>query len=107
MQILSFILEYRFRYAVVYLGWVDIDYGNSTTCPILLRQPEFWQYSYAARQDDGTSRSKSTQPRSMTTCPTLYIEKHNHTCSVFRLLSRANFGNVVKNSQLILANVSL
>ena len=31
---------YRVRQVVVDLGWVDIDFGNSTTCPILLGQLE-------------------------------------------------------------------
>ena len=39
----SIILFYRVRKVVVDLGWVDIYFGCSTTCPILLGQLEVWQ----------------------------------------------------------------
>ena len=28
---------------VRYLGWVDIEYGHSTVCPVLLGQMKIWQ----------------------------------------------------------------
>ena len=34
---------YRVGQVVVDLGWVDIDFGHSTTCPILIGQLEVWQ----------------------------------------------------------------
>ena len=43
---------YRVRQVVVDLGWVDIYFGCSTTCPILLVQLEVWQnglWSWAGR----------------------------------------------------------
>ena len=34
---------YRVGQVVVGLGWVDIDFVHSTTCPILLGQLDVWQ----------------------------------------------------------------
>ena len=35
--------KYRVGQVVVHLGWVDINFGRSTTCLILLGQLEVWQ----------------------------------------------------------------
>ena len=35
---------YRARQVVVDLGLADMDFGHSTTCPILLGQQKGWQY---------------------------------------------------------------
>ena len=42
MQILC-VKYYRVGQVVVHLGWVDIYFGCSTTCLILLGQLEVWQ----------------------------------------------------------------
>ena len=34
----GFISSYRVRQVVVHLGWIDINFGHSTTCLILLGQ---------------------------------------------------------------------
>ena len=58
----SLIMEeivYRVNLAVV--GWVVFHFGHSTTCPALFGQMDVWQF--AAGQNEVTSKSKSTQPR--------------------------------------------
>ena len=39
----GFNLLYRLGQVVVDLGWIDISFGHSTTCSILLGQLEVWQ----------------------------------------------------------------
>ena len=55
------------------LGWVDFDSDVPSSCPAaqpVLPNPHWPQQNQA---DIGTSKNKSTQPRSATTSVTLYV----------------------------------
>ena len=54
------------------LGWVDLDFDVPLSHGFWLGWWELGKSGCAAGQDDGTSKSKSTQPRSATISPTLY-----------------------------------
>ena len=62
---------YRATLVVVDLGWVDFDSDVPSSCPAaqpVLPNPHWPQQN---REDIGTSKYKSTQPRSATTSVTL------------------------------------
>ena len=63
--------EYRVTLVVADLGWVDFDSDVPSSCPAaqpVLPNPHWPQQN---RADIGTSKYKSTQPRSATTSVTL------------------------------------
>ena len=45
------------------MGWVDLDFDVPPSARFCLGQWEFGRTGWAGGQDDGTSKSKSTQPR--------------------------------------------
>ena len=53
---------YRVSRLLANLGWVAFDFGCSTLWTLCLGQWEFGRSGWPARQDGGTSKSKSTQP---------------------------------------------
>ena len=52
------------------LGFVALDFECSAACLTLLGLGEFGRSGWAAGQDDGTQKSKSTQSRSQLTWDT-------------------------------------
>ena len=66
-------------------GWVDFDFGHSSLLvQFSLGRWEFGRIAWAAGQEGGTLRSKSTQPRSTTTRFTPEIYSEEHTSRIFR-----------------------
>ena len=81
---------YRVGQVVVDLHWVDmVDIPHPPYLPHLA-----WAVGSLAERYDGTLKSKSTQTRSMITCPTLYsfdLESHRtykHFRTSYALLSQ-------------------
>ena len=62
---------YRVTLVVADLGWVDLYFDVPMPARFCWGQWGFGRTGWAAGQDDGTSESKSTQPRSATTSVTL------------------------------------
>ena len=58
------VCKYRVGLVVCHLGWVDIDFGHSTICLLLLWQMTIWlnQLGTWPGKNGGTSKSKSTKP---------------------------------------------
>ena len=73
---------YRATLVVADLGWVDLNIDVPLPAKFCEGRWELGRTGYAARQDDGASTSKSTQPRSETTSVTLYVNW------VYELLTR-------------------
>ena len=63
---------YRVNRVVMDLGSVDFDFANSLPAQFCSGRWEFGIIGWTAGKDDGTLKSKSTQPRSTTTRFTLY-----------------------------------
>ena len=72
---------------VPYLGWVDMDCDVPLSANFFLGICEFGNSDWAGGLDHGTSKSKSTQPRWVTTRVTLYFSP-DIICSVFTILQR-------------------
>ena len=70
-------MTYRVTLVVVDLGWVDLYFDVPMSARFCWGQWGFGRTGWAAGQDDGTSESKSTQPRSATTSVTLYRKGSN------------------------------
>ena len=56
------LLNYRITLVVV-MGWVDLDVDVPLSAGFCLGRWELGKTRWAGGQDDGTSKSKSTQPR--------------------------------------------
>ena len=54
------------------LSWIDLNFDIPLSAKFCWGRWEFGRTGRVARQDDGTYKSKSTQPRSETTSVTLY-----------------------------------
>ena len=60
---LSHLWPYRVTLVVAYMGWVDLDFKVPLSAGFCLGRWEFGRTGYTSGKDNGTSKSKSTQPR--------------------------------------------
>ena len=54
---------YRVTLVVAYLGWVDLNLDVQLSAGFCLGRWEFGRTGYTSGKDNGTSKSKSTQPK--------------------------------------------
>ena len=62
----NFVFGYTVTQVVSYLGCVDLDFVVPLSARFCLGRPGRWEFGktgWAGGQDDGTHKSKSTQPR--------------------------------------------
>ena len=56
------------------VGLLDLDSGHSTTCLLVLGQMGAW-LNWLCNMAEHSNSNQSTQPRSTTTTPTLYVQR--------------------------------
>ena len=69
--------HYRVTVVVENLGWVDLNFNVLLSAQFCWGSWELGRSGWVAKQDDGTSKSESTQPRSLITSVTL---KYSNNC---------------------------